>query len=429
MSNSQLGRAVDFYDPTFGQEGVVSLPIEGVPDSSSAQAIAYLPDDSLLVVSSWNQSIKLIKLKKDGSLDLSFASRGFAEVPLDRIGSVFVNRLSVTYDQKSIVSGFNSDGGVSLVRQLPTGVADASFGPAGDGQVAYVISDLVDVNIHPNAKLCVDHVHKSADGESTNYSGSAFTVESAADGKIICSVGIMMGENDFVTIVIRLLDDGSLDKTFNSKGFLSVEFPGLINNLNSRALMQPDGKVVVSFRSEDFRAYIARYNENGTIDYDYGGQGTGLVSFPEWEYSEVASIATKGDGGIAVLGDLYDGSMRAMITSFTPEGKYQLDFNDGLPVFLVPERGYGSAKPLALQRDGRLVVGTLDSLADKYVSNIARYNSDGSIDETFCEVGYISLNDVPGFGLYSSLALTTDGRVTYLVKDLRASDSIVRILA
>ncbi|WP_207865423.1 hypothetical protein [Pseudomonas sp. 58(2021)] len=65
----------------------------------------------------------------------------------------------------------------------------------------------------------------------------------------------------------------------------------------------------------------------------------------------------------------------------------------------------------------------------KKINKIERYNADGPIDKKFCGVGYITLDGVPGSAVAASLALTTDNRVAYLVKDIWASDSIVRILA
>lgn len=74
-------------DPTFAQDGVLTLPIPGIAGDEAAAVLA-LPDAKLLVaipLTGANAPVAIARLNDDGSLDETFgpARRGFVEIALE----------------------------------------------------------------------------------------------------------------------------------------------------------------------------------------------------------------------------------------------------------------------------------------------------------------------------------------------------------
>ncbi|HEX8197259.1 MAG TPA: FG-GAP-like repeat-containing protein [Pyrinomonadaceae bacterium] len=151
---------------------------------------------------------------------------------------------------------------------------------------------------------------------------------------------------------------GILDRTFGANGRVTTYF-GEYSAANA-AVVQPDGKIVVVGMarlnsSDPADVAIARYNQDGSLDASFGNGG---------------KVTTNIFGN----GDVADG--------------------------------------VALQSDGKILVAgyTQIAAADLYDFLLIRYNSNGTLDETFDEDGIVTVNQ-SGRDFFHSVAIQADGKI------------------
>ena len=223
----------------------------------------------------------------------------------------------------------------------------------------------------------------SSDGMvKTDIGGGEFgyDVVVQADGKIVMAGSSFSGWPDSEFAVVRYLADGSLDTSFSGDGKVTTAFAaGQITEGHSVA-MQTDGKIVVAGNvGSDFG--IVRYNTDGTLDTGFSGDGKQTVDFGGAD--DIAyGVSVQADGKILVTGQTdsklalvrlnADGSLD---TSFDSDGRVTTDFLGNT------DRGWD----VATQADGKIVAsGTAyNSVTKNYDFAVARYNADGSLDNSF----------------------------------------------
>jgi uncharacterized delta-60 repeat protein len=140
-------------------------------------------------------------------------------------------------------------------------------------------------------------------GSSEDF-GSALVIE--PDGKIIVGGTTRQSQwpatNDFALARYNL--DGSPDLTFGASGnglvttdFVSGLYSG--GDFGEALLIQPDGKIILAGASGANRA-MARYNGDGTLDTDFGANGT-LATPINGVYSRNTTAVALGPDGRIVL--------------------------------------------------------------------------------------------------------------------------------
>jgi len=238
------------------------------------------------------------------------------------------------------------------------------------------------------ARLNVDGSHDASFNPGSGANDFISAVSLASDGKIVIGGKFTSynGQNRYC--VARLNDDGSLDASFN---------PGLGASDTVWALaQQPDGKILIGgeFTSVNgfTRAYIARLNSNGSVDTTFNP--TNALN------GAVETIAVAADGTIYVGGQFTSagGVSRNYVARLLADGSLDAAFD--------PRTGAdGPVEALALQGDGKPVIGgTFDIVDLRERRNIARLNTDGTLDTSFD----------PGSGADDSvyaITLQPDGRI------------------
>jgi uncharacterized delta-60 repeat protein/uncharacterized repeat protein (TIGR01451 family) len=171
--------------------------------------------------------------------------------------------------------------------------------------------------------------------------------------------------------IARLLPNGFLDPSFNPGS-------GANGTIWSIAL-QSDDKILVagSFTEFNDQAYsgVVRLNSDGSVDptFNVGAGAAGTV----WS---VGVAFTPGVGDQAVLGGdfiFFNNEFHSAIVRLNPDGSTDLGFDTGGGV-------NGSVLAVAVQADGRVVAGgTFSQINARSRINIARFNTDGSLDSSF----------------------------------------------
>ncbi|WP_369251286.1 calcium-binding protein [Streptomyces sp. R41] len=242
-----------------------------------------------------------------------------------------------------------------------------------------------------------------------------------SDGKIVsvgASADYSVFESDFA--LARHNADGTLDTSFGGDGTVTTA----INNMNPdfqwseahAVALQPDGKIVVvggSWKGYENCCWftVARYNTNGTLDTSFGG-GDGRVFTDFGAPQEAMDVAVQpSDGKIVAVG--YGGAGVAL-ARYNDDGTPDQTFGggDGMvtndPAPELPEEG-GDARALALQPDGKIVVGG-EVGTTRFDFVLLRYNANGTLDTSFSGDG-IERTDFGDYESVEGLTVQPDGRI------------------
>ena len=203
-----------------------------------------------------------------------------------------------------------------------------------------------------------------------------------------------------LTSTITLAAAGDLDTTFGGDGKLTTDIGGGDETAYAIAI-QTDGKIVVvgdhresGQRHRDFA--VVRYKANGALDITFSADGKVTTNIGASDTAR--DVALQSDGKIVASGEICYGdgticdlalarykSNGILDTTFSGDGKVTVNF---------PPHDNGSVGGLAIQPDGKIVVGGYMHNGVDYDFAIYRFNTNGSLDNTFSSDGKTST----GFG-------------------------------
>lgn len=168
----------------------------------------------------------------------------------------------------------------------------------------------------------------------------------------------------------------------------------------------------------------------GSLDLSFGaatddGTPAGIVSTSLGTGDDVANgIATTADGKIVVVGNRNNGqSNDIVIVRYNADGSFDTSFgksDDGTPdgvVNISLGDGNDFATSVALQADGKIVVGGYHEEGSSTNMVALRLNSDGTLDQDFGKAddgtgnGIVNISLGDGNDITRSVALATDGKI------------------
>ena len=219
------------------------------------------------------------------------------------------------------------------------------------------------------------------------------------DGKLIV-VGSATVPGYYTTsmAIARYNRDGSLDSTFGTDVVWSSRpsLPTARLIRQNGVVLQPDGKIVVvggEIPSPDLEA--VRYNANGMLDTTFGTGGK-VVTTVDGGWMQATAVALQSDGKIVIGGG---GPYGFEVVRLTSSGAFDTTFN-GTRGYAVVGGGLGSGASiygLAITPSGDIVAAGAAAPPNPgggptYVNvAVARYTSSGAPDTTFNNVGYATI--------------------------------------
>ncbi len=322
----------------------------------------------------------LIRYKADGGLDSTFGMNGKA---FSNVGNEdnYIDHIMLQADGKIVAIGttyslLNAD--FVLLRYNNNGTLDSSFGVSGKVITQVGLSD--------------DYAYKAA---------------LQSDGKIVV-VGTSM-DSTYVSAfaVVRYNADGVVDSSFGKNGKIVTHLGHFITYIGStyygqyssesanNILIQTDGKIIVGGQSYshtgcyDYYGYVycnpvfamTRYNTNGTTDSSFGKNGkvmdSTFIYYP-------SAMELQADNKIVVTGANWD--ERFLVERFTKDGSVDSSFgsNGKVSTIFCNEDCQVNSDFLAIQPDDKIVVaGGLQLFGVAWKFSVLRYQTDGSLDNTF----------------------------------------------
>ncbi|HEX8230034.1 MAG TPA: delta-60 repeat domain-containing protein, partial [Chloroflexia bacterium] len=213
---------------------------------------------------------------------------------------------------------------------------------------------------------------------------------------------------------------GKLDTTFGDGGKVSTEFG---HSDEAHALVvQPDGKIVVAgevwSHPEDTPSFgLVRYNEDGSLDEEFGKDGKLVTKLADdYDYSRAYDVALQEDGKIVAVGSAIHADLGGhvfAVARYNEDGALDKTFGkSGKVLTNVVKAEDGpeeSARAVAIQPDGKIVVVGATGI---YVSDFAvlRYDTKGKLDTKFGKGGKAT-TDIMEQDVAEAVAIQPDGKI------------------
>ena len=344
-----------------------------------------------------------ILAQSEGTFDLSFNSTGYRYEDFGG-GSNEGWAVAVQADGKTIAAGqaevIGSGTDFAIVRYNPDGSLDASFGTGG--KVTTAIGPLTS-------------------------SDAAFAVAIQADGKIVAAGyadGISGSGRDFA--VVRYNSNGTLDASFGVSGKLTTPFGSALSSDASTSLaIQPDGKIIAAGYADDVADSgadfaIARYNDDGSLDLIFDGDGKATTAIGAGTASDLAqAVAIDSAGKIVAAGYTVDAtadSVDIALARYNSDGTPDSSFDgDGKVITTIgSSTTFAIAAAVAIQADGKIVAAGFTD--DEFLGAdfaLVRYNVDGLLDGSFDIDGIVTtaISLGTGFDIAQALVIQPDGKI------------------
>ena len=322
-------------------DGSLDLNFDPGNRAANVSVLACQPDGKVVFSGSFTSLdgfavTNLARLNADGSLDTNFCAVAGLNYGLNP--QAHADSISLQTDGKILLSGlFTSVNGVALshiARLNVDGTLDSSFNPGTGFKLSKDPFRSICSLAQPNNQALVWGNFSSFNG--TNCSG-----------------------------VARLLENGQLDKGFNSAWGINKQL------WVDTVALQSSGKMLVAPSSGHLTSRLRRYQTNGILDADWMSE--------VGANSDVQTILRQTDGKLIVGGwfSTFNDASRFGLVRLTADGKPDPSFTANVSI------GNGVIAA-ALQPDGKLVVaGDFTSINGTPHTNVARLYTDGSLDTGF----------------------------------------------
>ena len=374
-------------DGSFNGDGKVVTDFAGGADY--AYGIALDTDNKLVVAGytllTGDNNFALARYMPNGDLDTSFDADGL-----------------VTTDFNAM-----SDYGYALARQ-----ADGKLVVAGN-VTTIAGTDLALARYNTNGSLDVGF---DEDGRvETNLFGSSDqgqAIITQLDGKLVL-VGSVEGSTGTDFGVTRYYSNGSPDTSFDLDGRLSTDINGDYDYAYAAAV-QPDGRLVVAGTASDgsFDDFaLVRYNPDGSLDTTFGGDGIVITDYAAYT-DQIYAILVQPDGKLVVAGQVETASsLDFALARYNSDGSLDTSFGSGGWAVTDFFGEHDCARALVQQLDGKLVVAGYANEGTDYSFAVARYSANGVPDPTFDGDGRVVTEFNGGDDLAYALTLQTDGMI------------------
>lgn len=322
-------------DSTFDLDGYATLDLGGY--QTNTQALA-LPGGAIAVVGlrydpvTGQAATVCARQLADGGQDAAFAGgASFGAIPFMASTPDFGKDIAVHQaDGKLVVLATRYGGEMAVLRYLPDGALDSSFGDGG-------------------VRLC-------SEPQIIGVSGTGLVLQSS--GRIVVSGRRFTYLNvppyvAYDLVLVGLDNTGALDATFGTGGIAVAPMSGVYLDNGCIAMQANDAILVGVTNYPTYSAgelTVLRFSANGVLDATFGTAGVAVAAVPDATVHAL-SAAVAADGRIAVAGHVEtnypDASTRIALAWFSSSGAL-------LSGPTTPVPGFGS--DVAVDASGRAVV-------------------------------------------------------------------------
>jgi uncharacterized delta-60 repeat protein len=375
-----------------------------------------------------------LALAAAGDLDTTFGAGGLVTTDFGTDPHVggYAYAIAVQLDGKIVAAGF-AGSSFGLTRFNPDGTLDAAFD--GDGKVTTGFgrgsAGIFALTVQPDGRIvAVGHQGRGkfaiarygTDGAlDTTFSGNgkaatdfsprrldgATDVALQADGQILAAgvAGVRPGPGGGKFALVRYNSDGTLDTNFGDEGKATTDFTPRAD-VPRQVAIQDDGTIVLAGTARGGREFaMARYNPDGTLDTTFSGDGKAVAAFTPG--GSIYTVAIQADGKIVAAGSTDDESAFAL-ARYNTDGTADTTFGEVGGTTTDVTTGHDGVSAVAMQADGKIVAAG-DGTSSVFA--LARYNTDGSLDTTFSGDGITTTDFSPYYDVAYAVAIQGDGKI------------------
>ncbi|SOD93050.1 T9SS type A sorting domain-containing protein [Spirosoma fluviale] len=400
-------------DNSFSSDG-----IQTVPSSSIALRSVTIQGDKIVVAASRTSfsegDFAVLRYNTDGSPDTSFSEDGLQTTDFGQFTRDNGSALVVQGD-KILVAG-TSNGYLALARYNTDGSPDTSF--SQDGKVTYdnlSFSPAQSVAILGNKILVPGGVANdfavvryNSDGTlDTTFGTSGVLTTDMGDqfnesARLITIQGdkfVLTGNTNNGLGVVRYNSDGSLDTSFGNNGKVTTRFDGVDFVSPESVALQGDKLLVAGYvytfaQSSAYDVALVRYNANGSLDTSLSDDGK-LISFFPYARTYFTSSVVQPDGKVVAAGYTFmnlPGSLSDVfvVVRYNTDGTLDRTFSDdGIQTTDFGPGSQSTANAVMLQGNKIVLAGYSYNSDNNNNTDfaVARYNADGTPDNTFSDDG------------------------------------------
>lgn len=331
-----------------------------------------------------DRDFAVVRYAVNGALDSSFGTGGIVITPIGSFGDC-ARSVVLQSDGKIVVAGSTSAGSfddTALARYETNGNPDTSFGTGG--KVAVALGSMGD---------------------------SAWAVLLQSDGKIV-TVGSATDGGAYSFALARFTTAGALDASFGTSGKTLTSIGS--DDYAYAAAQQSDGKIVAvgeASNGTNKKFALARYDANGILDTSFGTSGKVMTSLGAYDDSAKA-VAIQSDGKIVVAGHTSDSSRQFIaLARYSSTGVLDSSFGTGGIVTYPLGSGDSYANSVALQPNGKILIGGVSKIAGQDVFTLLRYSSTGSLDASFGSGGVATTAVTPNGSAANAVKRQGDGKI------------------
>ncbi|MBU0475615.1 MAG: T9SS type A sorting domain-containing protein [Bacteroidetes bacterium] len=386
-----------------------------------------------------------IFFSQDGTLDTSFDTDGKVTTSVSSSHD-YGKGVAIQSDGKIIVVGYapasGSTDNIAVIRFNVNGSLDTDFGIDGIVTTGIGSTDTrgESVVIQPDGKIIVVGSHYNGsnsdfavvrynvDGSLDNGFGTNGTTTMDFDGNTDIARSVTLQDNGRIVVagetyryssrydfgVARFYSDGTIDPYFSTDGKLATDVGGLDDK--ARSVIIKSGYILVA--GESYNTETSNY-DFAVVSYNSGGTETitfdALENSINTKHEYGRAIASDGNGKIVVAGystNADNSNEQFAVIRYNTIYDRTIDDTfgtNGIVRTTIGDNARGQS--LAIQADGKMVVAGYTTTSGNDDFAIVRYNTDGTLDNTFGANGIaiveFGTNDDEGFGL----ALQSDGKI------------------
>lgn len=217
-------------------------------------------------------------------------------------------------------------------------------------------------------------------------------------------------------ILAKINTDGILVESFGTNGVASLCGSALITN---NIILQPDGKIVLTgffANDEQYKFGMTRFNSDGSLDTDFGVNGIVESYFGPEDDLTVSSQCYCSDicsnGKIILAGTTVDTSHVYSLTvaRYNTDGSLDNSFAlNGVKLFTLGNAQFWDLYNLKIDENDNLIYSGHTGNENSF-EFVGRLNSNGEIDLSFNNIGYIQIANCGVFGK-QFLKLQSNGKI------------------
>ncbi len=422
FSATTFSQMAGTLDAQFGAAG--STQVSFLTFQAECKAMAIQADGKSILggqyLSGGLGNMAITRFNTNGTLDNTFGSSGKAIIPFNN-SNVILAAVQVLSTGKIIIGG-NSDGNPVIVRLNANGAVDNTFGASGQVSFDGDLVSLIDLVVVPGGKMVGCGIadqgsgklfcafRRNADGSADNTFGTngfAYANIGAQpavsrlavqpDNKVLLTGTIYVAPR-YDLALFRFNANGTPDSGFGANGLVASKLS--TNNaygLGNSIAVQQDGKIVVAGRIANAGPtvfVIARYNSNGVIDATFGTNGATTINFFN-SVDEAKAVAVQSDGKIIVGGTALNGSNRVnAIARLTKTGAMDTGFGaGGKTTTAIGTKVFGDA--MVLQADSKILLAGSATISNISQFSVARYHAGTVLSAASPDAGLDGLNVFP----------------------------------